>query len=109
VIDDGSTDHTDTLLNDLIRDNKIHYVRHVTNRGAGAALETGFSYIREYSEQFHWKYVVTFDADGQHSIKDMEHFMEMFKKHEELDIVFGSRFIKKTKSNVPFLRKLTLL
>ncbi len=109
VIDDGSTDHTDVLLAGLVHDKKIHFVRHVTNRGAGAALETGFSYIREYGEHFHWKYTVTFDADGQHDVKDMEHFMEMFKKDESLDIIFGSRFIKKTKSNVPFLRKLTLL
>jgi hypothetical protein len=57
----------------------------------------------------HWKYVVTFDADGQHSIKDMDLFMEKFKKDESLDIIFGSRFIQKTNSNVPFFRRIILL
>jgi glycosyltransferase involved in cell wall biosynthesis len=47
VVDDGSTDGTEALLSDWIENRQIHYVRHVTNRGAGAALETGFSYIRE--------------------------------------------------------------
>lgn len=108
VIDDGSTDHTDVLLSSLIQSKSIHYVRHVTNRGAGAALETGFAYIRSSHELNHWKYVVTFDADGQHDIKDMDHFMDLFKKNESLDIIFGSRFIRKTNSNVPFFRRIIL-
>jgi glycosyltransferase involved in cell wall biosynthesis len=49
VVDDGSTDGTDRLLADLIDKNAIHYVHHVTNRGAGAALETGFAYIRQHA------------------------------------------------------------
>ena len=34
VVDDGSTDGTDRLLSDLINKDAIHYVHHVTNRGA---------------------------------------------------------------------------
>jgi glycosyltransferase involved in cell wall biosynthesis len=34
VVDDGSTDGTQTLLQDLIHDNTIHFVHHITNRGA---------------------------------------------------------------------------
>lgn len=34
VVDDGSTDRTREVLSDLIEGDRIHYVRHVTNRGA---------------------------------------------------------------------------
>ena len=42
-------------------------VRHPVNLGQGAALQTGFSYILEKTNA---NYVVTFDADGQHSTTD---------------------------------------
>jgi len=52
---------------------------------------------------------VTFDADGQHRISDYETFMRAFKKHPHLDIVFGSRFLKKDSlQNIPFIRKIVL-
>jgi len=51
---------------------------------------------------------VTFDADGQHDIKDMPHFLDAFEKNKDIDIVFGSRFIIKTKTNVPLVRRMIL-
>jgi glycosyltransferase involved in cell wall biosynthesis len=108
VVDDGSTDGTDTVLADLIEANRIHYVRHVTNRGPGAALETGFSFIRENTEARGWKYLLTFDADGQMDICDMIKFEKAFEKDETLDIVIGSRFITKTNTNVPLMRRIIL-
>lgn len=48
VVDDGSMDGTEDLLSGLIENKKIHFVRHASNRGAGAALETGFAYIRSF-------------------------------------------------------------
>jgi len=83
-------------------------VRHVTNRGPGAALETGFSYIREHGIQKNWEYLLTFDADGQMDIKDMDKFMEAYEKNPSIDFVIGSRFIVKTRTNVPFLRRIIL-
>lgn len=108
VVDDGSTDGTEVLLSELIEKEKIHFVRHGTNRGAGAALETGFAYIRATHAKNNWKYLVTFDADGQHDIADMDNFISAIKNDDSLDVVLGSRFIQKTKTNVPFLRRLTL-
>jgi hypothetical protein len=52
--------------------------------------------------------VVTFDADGQHDIVDIEEFIQAFEKDPDLDIVFGSRFIRKTQTNVPFYRRCIL-
>lgn len=38
----------------------------------------------------------------------MHHFIDMFHQHKKLDIVFGSRFIVKTKTNVPLSRRMIL-
>ena len=51
---------------------------------------------------------MTFDADGQHDIKDMDRFISAIKHDETLDVIFGSRFIIKTKTNVPFVRRMIL-
>lgn len=51
---------------------------------------------------------MTFDADGQHRIEDMGGFLDVFEKNPELDLVFGSRFVTKTNSNVPLIRRITL-
>jgi hypothetical protein len=57
----------------------------------------------------HIKSVVTFDADGQHNIDDLPNFLTTFKADPSLDIVFGSRFVTKTRTNVPFIRRLILI
>ena len=53
-------------------------------------------------------YVVCYDADWQHSLEDLEKFYKILDKKEKVDIVFGSRFIEKTKSNIPFSRRIIL-
>jgi len=106
VVDDGSADDTRTVLS---RFPSIHIVHHPFNRGGGAALETGFEYIRRNGEELDIEYVVTFDADGQHHIEDLSAFIRAFEKDPTLDLVLGSRFIRKTNTNVPFFRRLTLL
>lgn len=106
VVDDGSQDNTSKVLSQFPT---LHVVHHPFNRGGGAALETGFEYIRRNGDELGIKYVVTFDADGQHHIEDMPVFMEAFRKDPSLDLVLGSRFVVKTKTNVPLFRRLTLL
>ena len=106
VVDDGSKDDTLEILSKFPT---LHIVHHPFNRGGGAALETGFEYIRRNGEDMGIEYVVTFDADGQHHIEDIRNFTDAFRKDPSLDLVLGSRFIVKTRTNVPFFRRLTLL
>lgn len=103
IVNDGSSDRSREILETLW--DKIVLLNHYQNRWGWAALETWFSYLRRFSE---CEYTVCFDADGQHHIDDVKKFFKEFEKDENLDIVLGSRFITKTKSNVPFLRRIVL-
>ncbi|MDR3150938.1 MAG: hypothetical protein LBU14_05110 [Candidatus Peribacteria bacterium] len=48
-------------------------------------METGFEYLRKYGK---CEYVITFDSDGQHNIKDAERFIHKLDKEKDVDIVF---------------------
>ncbi len=64
-------------------------VRHPVNLGQGAALQTGFDYaLRDPGMRF----VVTFDADGQHQVADVETMIARLRQGE-VDVVFGTRFL----------------
>ena len=99
VVNDGSTDSTEKILNSL----NIVHIKHSINLGQGAAICTGFNFI---SKQKDANSVITFDADGQHSIEDAKSFaLEILNCQEE--VIFGSRFLGK-KENVPILKRIIL-
>jgi glycosyltransferase involved in cell wall biosynthesis len=82
VVDDGSSDRT----SDIAVENGAHLVRHIKNQGYEAALNTGFSYAADRNCDV----IATFDADGQHTAKDLENlFCELQKGY---DLVIGKRF-----------------
>jgi glycosyltransferase involved in cell wall biosynthesis len=78
-------------------------VRHPVNLGQGAALQTGFEYALAVPTM---RWVVTFDADGQHQVSDV---VAMLAKAEDegLDVVFGSRFLD-DRTEAGGLKKLVL-
>lgn len=86
-INDGSSDNSSA---EIMRTN-AYLVEHPINMGQGAALQTGV----EFARQLPVDYFVTFDADGQHRLKDVQSMLEVIKS-EEYDIVLGSRFLGKT-------------
>ena len=86
VVDDGSND--DSARQAAAAGAIV--VRHPVNLGQGAALQTGFSYILEKTNA---NYVVTFDADGQHSTTDAA-AMVAAAREEELAVILGSRFLQ---------------
>ena len=102
VINDGSTDSTRFLSKNF--DAGVVFLHHLHNRWQGAALETGFEYVRRYGDV---KYVVTFDADGQHSIDDLWCFYDIFSLKPNTQIIFGSRFLWAT-HNMPKSRRYIL-
>ena len=64
VIDDGSTDQTAATARRCGAD----VLRHPLNRGQGAALQTGITFALRAGAEI----IVTFDADGQHQVEDIE-------------------------------------
>ncbi|HEX2606690.1 MAG TPA: glycosyltransferase family 2 protein [Flavisolibacter sp.] len=97
VVDDGSSERIDKVL----RGKAVTLLRHPVNLGQGAALQTGF----EYARQLQARYVVTFDADGQHTPDSIEKLLEPILKGSA-DIVLGSRFLPGASHNAPMFRRL---
>ncbi len=105
VVDDGSSDWTEEKI---WTKKDIFYLRHSINRWAGAALETWFEFVRRYYEKYNFNYVITFDPDWQHDIKDVSKFIEKFEKDNNLQVIIWSRFISWSSENMPFHRKIIL-
>lgn len=77
VVDDGSTDTTRERLAKF----DLKVLRHKTNKGYGAALKTG---IRNASKEI----IVTIDADGEHSAKDID---LLISNADSFDMLVGKR------------------
>jgi glycosyltransferase involved in cell wall biosynthesis len=84
-VNDGSKDDSPNI----IASHDVILVSHSVNLGAGAATQTGIDYALLDPAA---RYFVTVDADGQHEIKDADRMLNHLKKNN-LDIVFGSRFM----------------
>ena len=83
VVDDGSTDKT----SEVAATARATIVQHKTNRGKGAALQTGFDYIRGLSNI---EFILTMDADLQHRPEDVPKLFEA-QQLSNADIVVGRR------------------
>ena len=98
VVDDGSRDSTASAASAA----GAHVLRHMVNRGQGAALQTGISYALNNGAT----HIVTFDADGQHRIEDALTMIQTLDA-QDLDVVLGSRFLGEAR-NMPLVRRAVL-
>jgi hypothetical protein len=99
VVDDGSRDGT----GDVAAAHGSAVARHVTNRGGGAALRTGYRLMVESGAEV----VVTLDADGQHLPAEMERLVKPVLDGE-VDVAHGSRVLGHADSN-HFARELGIV
>ncbi len=83
-VDDGSKDST----GDLALRAGAHVVSHPVNLGQGAAIQTGVEYARSRPGA---QVFATFDADGQHRLKDVVAMIDRLSE-DQLDMVVGTRF-----------------
>lgn len=99
VVDDGSRDATWQAAHAA----GAVVLRHLLNRGQGAALQTGISYALQRGAEI----VVTFDADGQHRPEDIPNLIAPIARGE-VDICLGSRFLEHGDA-VPLGRRVLLM
>jgi polyprenyl-phospho-N-acetylgalactosaminyl synthase len=99
-VNDGSRDDTAQQ----IMSTRAQLVNHPINLGQGAALQTGIEYALELPGI---DYFVTYDADGQHRIEDVNTMLDYIVKHPNTDIVLGSRFLGKAE-NISPIKKIVL-
>ncbi len=87
VVDDNSRDNTA----DEAHSAGAHVCKHPVNLGQGAALQTGIDYALKNDAN----YIITYDADGQHSLDDA---IAMYERMSlgDVDVVLGSRFMGRT-------------
>ncbi|MDR1112980.1 MAG: glycosyltransferase family 2 protein, partial [Bacteroidales bacterium] len=91
VVNDGSTDQTQALLQKV---SGIEVVEYERNRGKGYALHCGF----KRALQAGFRYAITIDADGQHYPSDIPHFIEAIAGAPD-SLLIGSRLLQQ--ENMP--------
>ena len=96
VCNDGSSD----LTSDIAEKMGAFVINHEKNLGYGAAIRSIFLKAKELDGDI----LVTFDADGQHRIEDVEKVTKPIID-QEVDLVIGSRFLDESEKEVPKYRK----
>ena len=96
VCNDGSSD----LTSDIAEKMGAFVINHEKNLGYGAAIRSIFLKAKELDGDI----LVTFDADGQHRIEDIENVTKPIID-QEADLVIGSRFLDESEKEVPQYRK----
>jgi|TARA_B100001750_G_scaffold102221_1_gene80735 glycosyltransferase involved in cell wall biosynthesis len=96
VCNDGSTDMTEEISKEL----NVVVINHSRNMGYGSAIRSIFLKAKELQADI----LVTFDADGQHRVVDVQSVTKPIIDNKA-DIVIGSRFLE-NKSDIPEYRKL---
>ena len=95
VCNDGSTDMTEEICKEL----NVTVINHSRNMGYGSAIKSIFLKAKELQADI----LVTFDADGQHRVVDVQNVTKPIID-DKADIVIGSRFLE-NKSDIPEYRK----
>ncbi|MCD7930769.1 MAG: glycosyltransferase family 2 protein [Tannerellaceae bacterium] len=82
IINDGSTDHTEECLQDILADNRIRYIKNATNKGLGYALNQGID-IAQYD------YIAYLPADDYYFRDHLETLAGRLKESEEIILVYS--------------------
>jgi glycosyltransferase involved in cell wall biosynthesis len=94
IVNDGSSEKSNRIFAEAEKYAAV-LLHHETNRGKGAALKTAFNYYLEHYSQSCLG-VITLDADGQHSAKDVQ---AIYRKLQDCqnELVLGVRSFSRNK------------
>ena len=79
IVDDASTDKTSFIIKNL----KTKFIKNKINLGYETTVQKGIKYLLKKK----YKYIATFDADGEHDPK----FLLNIKKIKNFDLLIGKR------------------
>jgi glycosyltransferase involved in cell wall biosynthesis len=85
VVDDGSTDGTRRILQDLDGQDQIKVILHENNQGKGSAIRTGI-------EHAHGDVIIIQDADLEYDPRDYGALLQPIQEGLA-EVVYGSRFL----------------
>ncbi len=87
VVNDGSTDKTELLIEEFIKNHpNIVYLKHYQNKGKGAAIKTALSHISG-------DFVLIQDADLEYDPNDYQKLLDCVS--EDFSVIYGSRNLNK--------------
>jgi glycosyltransferase involved in cell wall biosynthesis len=92
LVNDGSIDRTKEYLQTLAEEPILTVIHHKLNKGYGAAIKSGIDACET-------DYLITFDADGQHDLEDIDKLHNCLVANDA-DMVVGSRKGLKSSSHL---------
>ncbi len=99
VIDDGSTDNTQEILEEWIKkESRLKIIKHKINKGAASARNTGISIAKG-------QYLLFLDSDDRLLPEALKIFEKKIKNHPESEVFIGATFKENVKGKI---RKLTI-
>ena len=82
IVNDGSQDETIKILDNL----KVKYLSNQKNKGYEKTIIKGLKYAKKKN----YKFIITFDADGQHKISDLKKIIKILNT-DKYYCVYGVR------------------
>jgi glycosyltransferase involved in cell wall biosynthesis len=83
LVNDGSKDTTGKILDEFAHEDFVTVIHNKVNAGYGGAIKNGI-------KKAETDYIITFDADGQHLLEDIEPLLQTAMKNEA-EMVVGDR------------------
>lgn len=89
VVDDGSTDRTESIAREMKATTSLEILSHGTNRGVAAAFDTGLRHAAATARP--GDFVITMEGDGTNGLAALQPIIRLLE--QGFDVVCGSRYV----------------